>query len=143
MSTDIATQNNNTAGSGRYTSIKGSDLATRKKIFAATTNAESLADHLGETINLRHIIIQPVSTENEKGEVEEFLRTVLVSEEGIAYASGSQGIVLALQGMFDVFGEPDSWPEPLPIKVVEERGKRGYRYMTIKLAEDAAEETPI
>jgi hypothetical protein len=134
MANDIAELD--AASKQRYTSIKGTDFATQKRVFAAITNAESLAEHLGETINLKHVIIQPVTTENEKGEVENFLRTVLISDNDVAYASGSGGIVLAIQTLFDVFGEPDKWAEALPIKVVEERGRRGYRYMTIKVADD-------
>src|SRR6187402_309416 len=81
MSNDI--QQIDSASKSRYTSIKGSDLATQKKIFAAITNAQSLADHLNKTINLKHVIIQPVTTENEKGEIENFLRTVLIADDGV------------------------------------------------------------
>jgi hypothetical protein len=133
---DIATQNSFNSGLQRYSSIKGSDLNTRKAIFAAMSDAKTLNEHLNETIYLRHVIIQPVTTEDEKGNPQEFLRTVLISEDGTAYASGSQGIILALQSMFDVFGEPNEWAEPVAIKVVEERGNRGYRYMTIKPADE-------
>lgn len=140
MSNEVATQANPTAAPMRYTSITGSDLATKKRIFAALTSAESLSDHLDKTLQLEHVIIQPATSENDKtGEVENFLRTVLITEDGTAYASGSQGIVLAIQSLFDVFGDPSEWREPLAIKVVEERGKRGYRYMTIKPADEAAE----
>jgi hypothetical protein len=142
MSNDIATaQQNNSENGTRYSSLKGSDLATKKKIFSAITSAESLAEHLDKTINLKHVIIQPVTTESEKGEIENFLRTVLIDDNDVAYASGSAGIVLAIQSLFDVFGEPESWSEPVAIKVVEERGRRGYRYMTIKPADDEATET--
>ena len=134
MSNEIDAIDN--ASSQRYSSITGGDLATKKRIYSAITNAQSLADHLDETINLRHVIIQPVTTENEKGEVENFLRTVLISDTDVAYASGSAGIVLAIKTLFDVFGEPSTWAEALPVKIVEERGRRGYRYMTIKEADE-------
>lgn len=134
---DIATQNTSmTNEAGRYSSLKGTDLKTRKAIFAAMSDAKTLNEHLNETILLRHVIIQPVTTEDEKGNVQEFLRTVLIAEDGTAYASGSNGIILALKSLFQVYGEPDEWPEPVAIKVVEERGNRGYRYMTIKPADE-------
>jgi hypothetical protein len=144
MSNDIATAQHNAGESGnRYSSIKGSDLATKKRIFSAITSAQSLADNLDKTINLRHVIIQPVTTEDEKGNVENFLRTVLIDDKDVAYASGSAGIVLAIQSLFDVFGEPESWTDPVAIKVVEERGRRGYRYMTIKPADDVDEAVAV
>lgn len=144
MANEIATQNSTTGENGtRYSSLKGTDLATKKKIFTAITSASALAENLDKTINLKHVIIQPVTTEDEKGTVENFLRTILIDENNVAYASGSAGIVLAIKNLFDVYGEPDEWSEPVGIKVVEERGRRGYRYMTIKPADDVADEDEV
>jgi hypothetical protein len=144
MANDIASQNSNAGENGtRYSSLTGTDLATKKKIFTAITSAQSLADNLDKTIQLKHVIIQPVTTEDEKGNVENFLRTILIDDNDVAFASGSAGIVLAIQSLFDVFGEPETWSEPVAIKVVEERGRRGYRYMTIKPADDDVVEVAV
>jgi hypothetical protein len=143
MVNDVATQADATviSNTGGYSSIKAVDFNTRKRIYTATTNAVSLADHLDKVITLKDVIITPVETTDDKtGEVENYLRTVLIDVDGQAYATGSSGVALALSNLFRIVGEPDQWGDfGLPIEVYEERGKNNYRYMTIRLADEAAE----
>jgi hypothetical protein len=135
MSNEVATQQANTSVVEGYSSIKGTDFETRKAIYTAVTNAESISDHLDEVINLKDIIVQPVTTEDDKGVVESYLRTVLIDDQGKAFATGSEGVITSLNTLFKTVGEPSDWKgQALPIKVVEEKGRKGYRYMTIKLA---------
>lgn len=123
---------------GGYSSIKGVDFATRKRIYTATANAKSLADNLDKVIFVKDVIVTPVtSAADENGEVDNYLRTVLIDVEDQAFATGSSGIALALSNLLRIVGEPDQWGDfGLPIVVFEERGKNNYRYMTIRLAED-------
>lgn len=123
------------SGSGIVTTIKGSDLAARKATLNAVTNAEPLADHLNETIELVHIVAQAVTIADDKtGEVTETVRTILLAADGSAYAAVSEGILGSLRDIFGIMGQPDTWPEPLPVKVVEKRGRSGFRFMKIELA---------
>lgn len=118
-----------------YSSINGDDMEARKKVYTAISAASLLSDHLGKTINLKDVIVQPVTSENEDtGEVEEYLRTTLIDVDGTAFAAGSTGVVSSLKNLFGVFGEPSSWTEPLAIKVVEKKGRKGFKFMSIELA---------
>jgi len=136
MSKDIATISNGTTQLvNGYSSITGDDLAARKAIYKAVSAAVPLSDHLGKTIQLKDVIVQPVQSENEQtGEVEDYLRTTLIDADGTAYSAGSSGVASSLRNMFDVLGEPGTWPEPLPIKVVEKKGRKGFKFMSIELA---------
>ena len=137
MATKEIAQNN--AGSvslvDGYSSISGTDIEARKKVYTAISAAQQLSDHLGKTINLKDVIVQPVTSENEDtGEVDEYLRTTLIDADGTAYAAGSSGVASSLKNLFGVFGEPGTWTEPLAIKVVEKKGRKGFKFMSIELA---------
>ena len=118
-----------------YSSIQGNDLDARKKLYTAIAAAEQLSDNLGKTINLKDVVVLPVTSENEEtGEIEEYERTTLIDADGKAYAAGSSGVVSSLKNLFGVFGEPNTWEKPLPIKGVEKKGRKGFKFFSIELA---------
>lgn len=136
MSNEIALKNSGSVNLvDGYSSITGDDLDARKRVYTAISAAKSLSDVLGKTINLKDVIVQPVTSENEEtGEVDEYLRTTLIDADGTAYAAGSTGVASSLRNLFGVFGEPSTWAEPLAIKIVEKKGRKGFKFMSIELA---------
>ena len=117
-----------------YSSIKGETLEERLQILSAVTDPEPVSEHLGETLNLQNVIVQATQvTDPKTGEVSDVLRTILITEEGDAYAAISTGIFQYLQNLFDIVGHPSTWSAPLPVQVVEKKGRSGYRYMTVKV----------
>lgn len=124
----------NDSSAAFYSTIKGTDFAARKQIASAQTKSKPLADALGQTINLTNFIVQSVTLQDEKsGEVNDAPRVTLIDAEGEAFHATSVGLLSALRNIIATLGEPDTWPEALPIKVVEQRGRSGYRFMTIEL----------
>lgn len=124
----------NDSSAAFYTSIKGTDFAARKLIAAAQTKSAPLADNLNKEIALRNFIVQSVSLEDEKtGEVNDAPRVTLIDEAGNAYHATSVGLMSALRNIIATLGEADTWPEAVPVRVVEQRGRSGYRFMTIEL----------
>ena len=122
-----------------YSSFVGDDTATKLKVFDAITNAERVDEHLGETINLRNVVIQPVSlpeTNPNTGVVTEVtaVQVVLVDEDGTAYAGMSKGLFSSMERLFGILGQPSTWEGPVPIKVVQERTRRGFKVFTVRLA---------
>lgn len=119
-----------------YSSFKADDFETRKVVLAATTNAVPLVDHLNEHIALANVVVQAIQITDEKtGETDDAARTILIAEDGKAYAAVSGGIFRALTNIFGIVGQPHTWDKPLDIEVVQERGRRGFNYFTIKLLE--------
>lgn len=118
-----------------YSSITGTDMEARKAVYKAVSAAVPLGDNLGKTIHLKDVIVQPVTSENEDtGEVEDYLRSTLIDADGTAYSAGSSGVASSLRNLFDVFGEPSTWAEPLAVKVVEKKGRKGFKFFSIELA---------
>ena len=117
-----------------FSSITGDDFASKVAVISAMSNAEKLADHLGETINLCDFVIQRISlTDENTGEVVNSIRTVLIDDNGTAFAAVSNGIVSVLQNITGVLGMPAEWPAALPVQAVEERTRKGFRVTTLKM----------
>lgn len=119
-----------------YSSITSTDMDSLKVIYSAISDAKPLADHLDKVINLANVIVQPVQAEDEKtGEVEEYLRSVLIDDKGVAYSASSTGIKSSLENLFRVFGTPDTWAAPLAVKVTKKKSaKPGWEFFSIVLA---------
>ena len=117
--------------SGFYCSIK--DDGTRKNkvaIFNAINGAdESVADHIGEVLEIVNVVAHPVELPDEEtGEILECLRTVLVDKNGKTYTAVSQGIASALSRIFSIVGTPEdgAWEqEPVKMKIKQVKTRNG------------------
>jgi len=123
----------NEPGAAFYSSITGTDFAARKKVAAALTTSVPLDENLGREIALRDFVVLPVDLANDQGEVNTAPRVILISEDGTAYHATSTGLLSAIRNLIATLGEPATWPEAVPIKVVQQKGSNGYRFFTINL----------
>ncbi len=122
-------------GTGLFSTIDGSTRQGKMETYAAISDAKPVNEHLDTPIALVNVIMQAVEiTDTATGELVDAVRTYLIDSDGKAYAAVSDGIVGSLRDLFGILGSPTTWDEPLPIKVMEERGKSGRRYMKIVLA---------
>ena len=92
----------------KYSSIKPTDAATRKLVVNAMNNAESLADHEGEVLNVIGVFTKPgIRRARDKNSVDmPCTNTTFVCEDGTAYFSQSEGVRNAADnfmaaGLFD------------------------------------------
>lgn len=104
-------------------------------IYNAVNNkGESLDDHKGEVLEIVNFAAHPVTlTDENSGEVVEALRVVLVDKKGINYDAVSQGIASSLQKIIAIVGMAPWDVEPLKIKVVEQKTRKGFKTNTIEL----------
>lgn len=91
-----------------YSSIKATDIATKKLVVNAMNNAESLSGHEGETLNVIGVFTKPgIRRSRDKNGVDmPCTNTTLVCEDGTAYFSQSEGVRNAVDnfmaaGLFD------------------------------------------
>ena len=95
---------------------------------------ESLDDHKGEILEIVNVAAHPVSLVDENSsEVVDTLRIVLVDKNGVNYDAVSQGIASSIQKIFGIVGMPPWTGEPLKIKVVEQKTRKGFKTNTIEL----------
>ena len=140
MSTEITTTANfqdTLDSSGVFTTVKGTDIEAKKRVFVAVNDAEPLSDHLGEILDVVDIVAHKVEVANEEsGEIGEATRVVLLTSDDRALASVSVGIQVAVRNILAFLGAPSTWDGAVKLIPVERKGRRGYRYMSLMLAKD-------
>ena len=130
MAKDIAISENNsiesfTGGVGRlFTTIKGEDFSAKLALNNAIADAEPIDKHLDKWINLKDIVIQDVEFTDEDEATGEVTTTagimvVLVDDQGKAYRAFSNGVFRDLQRLLNILGDPNTWPDPVSVKVVQ------------------------
>ena len=130
MANDIAISENNsiesfTGGVGRlFTTIKGEDFSAKLALNNAIADAEPIDKHLDKWINLKDIVIQDVEFSDEDESTGEVTTTqgimvVLVDDQGKAYRAFSNGVFRDLQRLLNILGDPNTWPDPVSVKVVQ------------------------
>ena len=130
MAKDIAVSENNsiesfTGGVGRlFTTIRGEDFSAKLALNNAIADAEPIDKHLDKWINLKDIVIQDVEFTDEDESTGEVTTTqgimvVLVDDRGKAYRAFSNGVFRDLQRLLNILGDPNTWPDPVCVKVVQ------------------------
>lgn len=112
----------------KYSSIKPTDAATRKLVVNAMNNAESLADHEGEVLNVIGVFTKPgIRRARDKNAVDmPCTNTTLVCEDGTAYFSQSEGVRNAADNFMaaGLFDEGEIVPMKLVSSVLPNKNTR-------------------
>ena len=137
MATDITTTDSPLSGltttNGIFTTVKGTDFDSRRKIFSAVNDAKSVSDLNGKPFVIADLVIEATEFVNEKtGEVEPSVRTIFITPDGNAYQAFSGPVFNAAKRLLGLLGEPESWPEPVKVRVTEE-GKGTNRFYKLAL----------
>lgn len=109
-----------------YSSMNVQDHDQAVAFYNAVTNPTGkLKEHINETLNLVHVSVEPIEVKREDGTATIAPRIVLVTDDGESYSSVSVGVYAALKRIFVLFGTPDTWKNPMPIKPVLQATKKG------------------
>ena len=109
-----------------YSSMNLQDHDQAVAFYNAVTNPTGkLKEHINETLNLVHVSVEPIEVNREDGTTNIAPRIVLVTDAGESYSCVSVGVYAALKRIFSLFGTPDTWTNPLPIKPVLQATKKG------------------
>ena len=109
-----------------YSSMNVQDHDQAVAFYNAVTNPTGkLKEHINETLNLVHVSVEPIEVKREDGTANIAPRIVLVTDDGASYSCVSVGVYAALKRIFSLFGTPDTWKNPLPIKPVLQATKKG------------------
>lgn len=116
-----------------YCSLKSDgSMKDKARIFNAVNSPDKkIADCIGETILLADIVAHPIIlTDEETGEAVEAMRMVLVDDKGTSYEAVSGGLANAVQRILQIFGQPDTWAEPIPVKPIQKGTRNGNNKVT-------------
>lgn len=114
---NVETKNNENV----YCSVKCKNYEDKKNLFNALEQADILLnDVVGSEFELKDVYVRRYEKINEEtGEVENKVRVILFDTEGKSYATGSFGIFNIIGRIIEAFGTPDTWSEPLKVKVIK------------------------
>lgn len=129
----VAIQALNNTETSLYSSIKGDDFDAKLALAKAMANSTPVDESLGDTIQLRNLVVIPVELADSQGAVSTQPRVILIDDEGNAFHATSRGLMSSITNLFASVGEPETWAKPVPIKVVEAKGRNGYKYFTMNL----------
>lgn len=112
--------------------VSDGSMASKARIFNAVNSPDKkISDCIGETILLKDIVAHPVIlTDEETGEAVDAMRMVLVDVDGISYEAVSGGLANAVQRILQIFGQPETWAEPIPVKPIQKGTRNGNNKVT-------------
>ena len=111
-------------------------LETKALVFNAMNDTDyALRDYVGKVIEITNFVAHKIQLEDERtGEITNATRCVFIDKDGKTYGTVSSGINQSMIKLFGTVGFPATWEKPLPIKVMEKTGRKGFRFLTIGLA---------
>lgn len=105
-----------------YCSFTAEDKKSKAFLFNISNQTpEAIGDHIGEVVEITDVYIEMITMHREDdltGEVTTVNapRTVLITKDGKGYGCVSVGMYSAVKRLFDYFGEPGEWDEPIKVK---------------------------
>lgn len=96
----------------------------------------ALSDMINKTFEVSNIYVEAVDTEDmNTGKSVTIPRIILVAPDfKTTYTCASHGILSSLQRVFARYGEPQNWKEPKKFTVGQEKTRKGYNVLTLRLA---------
>lgn len=106
---------------GSYSSVSVETKADKIKVYNAVMNPDiKLGDIINGRLKIKDIMIEKIElTDDQTGEIIVAPRTVILDDKGKSYDAVSVGVFSALKKIISIFGEPQSWDEPLEVKVIQ------------------------
>lgn len=137
MKNEIITknENENVNNEQTYCSMICKSNEERKNLFNALEKADVLLnDVVGTELNLKDVYLHKYTKLNEEtGEVENKCRVLLFDDKGQTYATGSFGIFNIIGRIFEVFGTPNEWEEPLRVKVIKKEIGNNKKMLSLEI----------
>ena len=118
-----------------YCSIIPKTKEEKVRLFNALEQCDvRLSDCKNQDIEIKDVFIQKYEKE-ENGETKVKFRTILFDKDGKTYVTASYGIYNSLAKIMSAFGEPNTWENPLSVKVIERPIGEGRVALALKINE--------
>lgn len=107
----------------------------KKELFNALETCDALLnDCVGTEIEIKDIYVEEREVANEEtGELKKKYRTILFDASGQTYATGSYGIYNIIKKIVTIYGLPETWENPLKVKVAKRPIGNGKQSLTLTL----------
>lgn len=106
--------------------------ADKKIFFNAVQNPSSkVSDYINKEITIKDVYMEQAEYEGDGG-VTKGVKTVIITPDGEGILANSMGVARALYGIFDIFGMPSEWDEPMTVMVKQVETPKG-RYFKFEV----------
>lgn len=121
---------------GNYCSLDIKDKGQALLAYKAMSNPdEGLSNHINETLNIRHLFIQPVEmVDKQTGEMSILPRIVVFDDDGKSYVTISKGIYNSLRSICSICGLPENWKSSIKVKVLQ-RNIKEYKMLSLDVVD--------
>lgn len=123
--------------SSYWSSIDPSTEAGKSLIWSAREGAvDGLSASLGESLEIQHLLLHPVTITRDTGEEIALIRAVIISPDGTCRGSCSTGIIGSIRTMVQLYGTPP-WTPPKMVKMVRvplSGGRQTFKLQPLPLA---------
>lgn len=107
-------------------------MESKAKVYNMINNPDKrISDVIGEVIYIKDVLAHSIEVVSEEtGEIIQALRTVIIDDKGVSYEAVSQGVTNSLSRIMDIFGQPNTWEKPIPVKPVQKSTRNGNNKVT-------------
>lgn len=142
MSNSQIVKANSNATSDVYCSINPQSQADKVKLFNALEKCDFvLNDEVGTVIKVKNVYIQEYDkVDTNTGEPRKAHRTILFDEFDKTHVTASNYLFVCISKIFAIWGTPDTWAEPLTVKVIKKPVKNGRAALSLELVSETSPE---
>ena len=110
-----------------FTSLSTETKEEKAKLYNVVNNTtERLFMHINETLEIVDVYCESTqTTDEETGEVRNAVKVIVIDVNGVSYYACSSGITNSIAQIFNIFGMPCEWDDPLKVKVKAREAKKG------------------
>lgn len=122
MSNELALKSNadDKFEKGYYSSLNTATPEEKKRMFNALESCDKLLNEcVGQEINLKDIYVESYMARDEQHAGQTKYRTILFDADGTSYVTTAYGVFNALRKIMSLYGEPNTWPEPIKVQVIK------------------------
>ena len=107
----------------------------KKELFNALESCDALLnDCVGQEIEIKDMYVEEKQVvDDETREIKTKYRTILFDKSGQTYATGSYGIYNVMKKIVGIYGLPETWENPLKVKVAKRKIKDNKESLTLIL----------
>lgn len=126
--------------SSTYCSIKANTPEEKMVIYNGLNTCDHLLnDFEGQIITIKDVYMQEFEgIDKNTNESTMKRRVIIFDKDNKTYVTGSSFIFNALKQLFAIFGTPDTWPEPLYVKVTKKQVNDGKALNLVIVNKDEA-----
>lgn len=107
--------------------------AEKITFFNAVENpVAKVSDFINNEITISNVYMEKAEYRSDEGLINDGVKTVIINDKGEGILANSIGIAKSLYSIFNVFGMPSEWDEPLTVKVKQVETKNG-RYFKLEV----------